>query len=72
MSKMRFFALQELANRRPVKVDYPSEKLADYYGHFTIDRGTFLDCVYYCFISLTRQIFLHFFTVEYVVAVIIS
>ena len=41
-------------------------------GHFTIDRGTFLDCVYYCFISLTRQIFLHFFTVEYVVAVIIS
>ena len=27
MSKMRFFALQELANRRPVKVDYPSEKL---------------------------------------------
>ena len=28
MSKMRFFALQELANRRPVKVDYPSEKLS--------------------------------------------
>ena len=32
MSKMRFFALQELANRRPVKVDYPSEKLSDYFG----------------------------------------
>ena len=38
MSKMRFFALQELANRRPVKVDYPSEKLADYYGNHVFDR----------------------------------
>ena len=35
---MRFFALQELANRRPVKVDYPSEKLADYYGNHVFDR----------------------------------
>ena len=32
MSKMRFFALQELANRRPVKVNLPSDKLTDYYG----------------------------------------
>ena len=38
MSKMRFFALQELANRRPVKVDYPSEKLSDYYGDHVFDR----------------------------------
>ena len=38
MSKMRFFALQELANRRPVEVDYPSEKLADYYGNHVFDR----------------------------------
>ena len=38
MSKMRFFALQELANRRPVKVDYPSEKLSDYYGAHVFDR----------------------------------
>jgi glutamine synthetase len=29
---MRFFALQELANRRPVKVNLPSDKLTDYYG----------------------------------------
>ena len=35
---MRFFALQELANRRPVKVDYPSEKLSDYYGTYVFDR----------------------------------
>lgn len=35
---MRFFALQELANRRPVKVDYPSEKLSDYYGDHVFDR----------------------------------
>ena len=38
MSKMRFFALQELANRRPVPVDYPSEKLSDYYGAHVFDR----------------------------------
>ncbi len=38
MSKMRFFALQELANRRPVQVDYPSKKLAEYYGAHVFDR----------------------------------
>ena len=38
MSKMRFFALQELANRRPIPVDYPSEKLSDYYGAHVFDR----------------------------------
>ena len=32
MSKMRFFALQELANRRPLEVITPSNKLSDYYG----------------------------------------
>jgi len=38
MSKMRFFALQELANRRPVPVEYPSDKLSDYYGAHVFDR----------------------------------
>lgn len=38
MSKMRFFALQELANRKPVQVEYPSEKLSDYYGTYVFDR----------------------------------
>ena len=38
MSKMRFFALQELANRRPVPVDFPSEKLSEYYGAHVFDR----------------------------------
>ena len=38
MSKMRFFALQELANRRPIPVDYPSEKLSEYYGAHVFDR----------------------------------
>ena len=38
MSKMRFFALQELANRRPVPVEYPSERLSDYYGAHVFDR----------------------------------
>ena len=32
MSKMRFYALQELANRRPLEVTTPSNKLSDYYG----------------------------------------
>ena len=38
MSKMRFFALQELANRRPVPIEYPSEKLSEYYGAHVFDR----------------------------------
>ena len=38
MSKMRFFALQELANRKPVQVEYPSEKLSEYYGAYVFDR----------------------------------
>ena len=38
MSKMRFFALQELANRKPVQVDYPNEKLSEYYGAYVFDR----------------------------------
>ena len=38
MSKMRFFALQELANRKPVQVEYPNEKLSDYYGAYVFDR----------------------------------
>ena len=38
MSKMRFYALQELANRRPLKVTTPSNKLSDYYGSHVFDR----------------------------------
>jgi glutamine synthetase len=38
MSKMRFFALQELSNRQPVEVDYPSGKLSDYYASRVFDR----------------------------------
>ena len=38
MSKMRFFALQELANRRPLEVSTPSDKLTDYYGCHVFDR----------------------------------
>jgi len=38
MSKMRFFALQELANRRPLEVNIPSNKLSDYYGSHVFDR----------------------------------
>ena len=35
---MRFFALQELANRRPLGVNIPSNKLSDYYGSHVFDR----------------------------------
>ena len=38
MSKMRFFALQELAKRRPVQIEYPSQKLSEYYGAHVFDR----------------------------------
>ncbi len=38
MSKMRFFALQELANRRPIDVEAPSNKLSDYYGIHVFNR----------------------------------
>lgn len=38
MSKMRFFALQELANRRPLEVVNPSNKLSDYYASHVFDR----------------------------------
>ncbi len=38
MSKMRFFALQELANRTPIEVNIPSNKLSDYYGIHVFDR----------------------------------
>ncbi|MBE6286941.1 MAG: glutamine synthetase type III [Mediterranea massiliensis] len=38
MSKMRFFALQELANRHPQEVAAPSNKLSDYYGSHVFDR----------------------------------
>ena len=38
MSKMRFFALQELANRKPLEVEIPSNKLTDYYGSHVFDR----------------------------------
>ncbi|MEG2149876.1 MAG: glutamine synthetase III [Bacteroidaceae bacterium] len=38
MSKMRFLALQELANRQPIEVNNPSNKLSDYYGSHVFDR----------------------------------
>lgn len=38
MSKMRFFALQELANRKPLTVTPPSHKVSDYYGSHVFDR----------------------------------
>ena len=38
MSKMRFFALQELANRQPLEVTTPSNKLSDYFGSHVFDR----------------------------------
>lgn len=37
MSKMRFFALQELSNRKPREVVAPSDKLSDYYGSHVFD-----------------------------------
>ncbi|NDV58627.1 glutamine synthetase III [Bacteroides sp. 519] len=38
MAKMRFFALQELANRTALEVIPPSNKLSDYYGSHVFDR----------------------------------
>lgn len=35
---MRFFALQELANRKPLTVTPPSHKVSDYYGSHVFDR----------------------------------
>lgn len=35
---MRFYALQELANRRPLEVATPSNRLSDYYGSHVFDR----------------------------------
>ena len=39
MSKMRFFALQELSNRKPLEVIAPSNKLSDYYGCHVFHRN---------------------------------
>ena len=38
MSKMRFFALQELSNRKPLEITTPSNKLSDYYASHVFDR----------------------------------
>ena len=38
MSKMRFFALQELSNRKPLEVIAPSTKLFVYYGSHVFYR----------------------------------
>ena len=35
---MRFFALQELSNRKPLEVTTPSNKLSDYYASHVFDR----------------------------------
>lgn len=38
MSEMRFFALKELSNRKPLEVTPPSNKISDYYGMNVFDR----------------------------------
>lgn len=53
MSKMRFFALQELANRRPLEVTIPSNKLSDYYGSHVFDRKK---CRNICLKKLTKRL----------------
>lgn len=35
---MRFFALQELSNRKPLEITTPSNKLSDYYASHVFDR----------------------------------
>jgi len=37
MSKMRFFALRELANRKPLDIQAPSNNLSDYYASHVFD-----------------------------------
>ncbi len=38
MSKMRFFALKELSNRKAIETTPPAKKLSDYYGSHVFDR----------------------------------
>ena len=40
MSKMRFFALKELMNRKPIDVNLPSKNLSDYYSSLVFDKKT--------------------------------
>lgn len=40
MSKMRFFSLKELMNRKPVEVNLPSKNLSDYYSSLVFDKKT--------------------------------
>lgn len=40
MSKMRFFALSELLNRKAVEVKLPSNNLSDYYSSHVFDKKT--------------------------------
>ncbi|NCC17430.1 MAG: glutamine synthetase type III [Bacteroidia bacterium] len=40
MSKMRFFALKELMNRKPIEVNLPSKNLSDYYSSLVFDKKT--------------------------------
>ena len=40
MSKMRFFALSELVNRKPIEVKLPSKNLSDYYSSHVFDKKT--------------------------------
>ena len=37
---MRFFALSELANRKPIEVELPSKNLSDYYSSHVFDKKT--------------------------------
>lgn len=38
MAQIRFFALQEAQNRRPVKIEYPQKKTSDYFGINVFDK----------------------------------
>lgn len=40
MSKMRFFALSELVNHKPVEVELPSKNISDYYSSHVFDKKT--------------------------------
>jgi glutamine synthetase len=40
MSKMRFFALSELTNHKPVEVELPSKNISDYYSSHVFDKKT--------------------------------
>ena len=38
MANLRFQALQEVLRRQPVEIDYPSNKISDYFGIDVFDK----------------------------------